>query len=139
MSLIVMASLLCSKAARLLAGETPPRSDRAKRQFEMERLECRLALDGQIGTVMHYDGYLSAGVYDSGGHLVRTLFAQSPQEAGSVPLVWDGRDEYGLNACHAASVNLSSYTLTSDFQVHIGSLMSAVDDFFHIDDLRIVL
>lgn len=59
-----------------------------------ESLESRLPLASQIGSVnMPFDGYLSAGVYDSNGQLIRTLLTLSPQEKGdSVPLMWDGKD-----------------------------------------------
>jgi hypothetical protein len=62
----------------------------------VERLEPRVVLDTEIGTVtMPSDGYLSAGVYDSNQRLVRTLYAYSRQDAGAIPLIWDGRDDVG--------------------------------------------
>ena len=48
----------------------------------------------------------------------------------------DGQDD---NVYHHASIDLSSYTLTSGFQVRFRSLMSAGDDHFYIDDLQIAI
>ena len=72
------------------------RKSQFARQTRFESLEPRIVLDTQIGTVtMPYDGYLSAAIYDSDGQIVRTLLAQFPEQAGSVPLVWDGKDQLG--------------------------------------------
>jgi hypothetical protein len=72
------------------------------REFPVENLESRMPPNMQIGTVtMPYDGSLSAGVYDSQGHLVRTLLAASPQKAGAVPLIWDGRNDVGESVSQA--------------------------------------
>jgi hypothetical protein len=67
------------------------------RRTRFESLEQRIVLDTQIGTVtMPYNGYLSAGVYDPNGQLVRTLFSREIEEQGvSVPLIWDGLDDVG--------------------------------------------
>ena len=66
------------------------------RSSRLEPLEERIVLDTQIGTVtMPYDGYLSAAVYDSDGQIVRTLLAQFPEQAGDIPLYWDGKDQLG--------------------------------------------
>ena len=54
----------------------------------------------------------------------------------NVMTISDGQDD---NAYHHADINLSSYTLTSGFQVRFRSLMSATDDFFYIDNLLISL
>ena len=65
------------------------------RRTRFESLEERIVLDTQIGTVtMPYTGYLSAGIFDSNGQLVRTLLAQTPESAGTVTLTWDGKDDY---------------------------------------------
>jgi hypothetical protein len=54
----------------------------------------------------------------------------------NVMTISDGQDD---NAYHAASFDLAGYNLGSSFQVRFRSLMSATDDFFYVDDLRIVL
>jgi len=40
----------------------------------------------------------SAGIYDSGGHLIRTLWSGKPRPAGSIAINWDGRDDDGQPA-----------------------------------------
>jgi hypothetical protein len=80
----------------LLTLKSTPRLTTSGRRSRFEALECRLPLDTQIGIVsMPYTGYLSAGVYDSGGQLVRTLLERSPQVTGNVTLMWDGKDFLG--------------------------------------------
>jgi hypothetical protein len=54
----------------------------------------------------------------------------------TVLAVSDGQDD---NIYHHASISLAGYNLSANFQVRIRSLMSAVDDFFYIDDLQIAL
>jgi hypothetical protein len=50
----------------------------------------------RIGTVqMPFDGFLSAGIYDNEGRLIRTLYAHEPRPKGPADLMWDGRDEAG--------------------------------------------
>ena len=63
----------------------------------MEAFEPRLLLSAmQVGTVtMPYSGYLSAGIYDSNGVLVRTLLARQSEPIGPVTLTWDGTDDLG--------------------------------------------
>src|SRR5690348_9799000 len=74
----------------------PVRSSHFNRASRFEPLEDRCVLDSQIGTVvMPYDGYLSAAVYDSNDQIVRTLLAQVPEQAGTIALTWDGKDQLG--------------------------------------------
>jgi len=71
---------------------------------QFESMEPRLLLDSQIGTVtMPYTGYLSAGIYDSNGQLVRTLLARAPEPAGNVTLTWDGKDSFGRTVAQSGT------------------------------------
>ena len=100
----LLACFVCLGAWTWLSEPAKTRTKRAPRFRLFENLEPRLPLDTQVGTVtMPYDGYLSAGVYDSNGALVRTLLSRSPQEAGPVKLVWDGVDHHGLAATQTGS------------------------------------
>ena len=70
------------------------------RHSRFENLEERIVLDSQIGTVtMPYDGYLTVAVYNSSNlnQPIRTLIAQQPEQAGNIPLFWDGKDQLGRN------------------------------------------
>jgi hypothetical protein len=51
----------------------------------------------QVGTFdVPNDGYLSAGIYDSSGQLVRTLKNREPVTAGARrPIYWDHKDHFG--------------------------------------------
>ena len=60
-------------------------------------------------------------VYDGTWHTVLT--------------VSDGQDDA---AWHLADIDLSSYSMTSNFQVRIKSNMSDTSDLFYVDDLRII-
>ena len=54
----------------------------------------------------------------------------------NVMTISDGQDD---DTYHHADIDLSSYTLTSGFQVRFRSLMSATDDYFYVDNLLISL
>jgi hypothetical protein len=47
-------------------------------------------------------------------------------------------DEQDNNTYQNANIDLSLYTLTSSFQVRIRSLMNDANDFFYVDNLRII-
>ena len=87
---------------------TKSRPESAVYGVHCESLEARMLLsDVQVGTVvMPYDGYLSAGIYDSNGQLVSTLLSRAPEQAGNVTLTWNGVDNQGR------MVNASGTTFT---------------------------
>ncbi len=102
------------------------------RSTRFESLEERIVLDTQIGTVtMPYTGYLSAGVYDSNGQLVRTLLAQASKSAGTVTLTWDGKDDLGRPV-----IDSGTYTWKAlSSQLSIVDQGGVGDSAFNKDDL----
>jgi hypothetical protein len=92
--LVCLVCLICFGVLWAVTSAKPFTTSGRRSRFE--NLEARLPLDTQIGTAtMPYDGYLSAAIYDSNGQIVRTLLAQVPEQAGSIPLMWDGKDQLG--------------------------------------------
>jgi hypothetical protein len=64
------------------------------------------------------DVHTSAGVFDSSGTLIRTLWSNLAQSAGNYTKVWDGKDDYGsaasTSATYTVKVLSSNVTYTWD-------------------------
>ena len=95
---IPFASIIFAAAISCAAEQTVP-------EARPGTFELTLAKDAAL---------TSAGVYDPGGHLVRTLWTMEPQKAGTSKATWDGLDEFGRPApdgdyTYRLIVNSSTY------------------------------
>jgi hypothetical protein len=69
----------------------------------------------------------SAGIFDAQGRLVRTLWSGRPLPAGSVHMVWDGRNDDGVPvaAAEGHEARLLSHNIRHEWEGVIGNTSSA--------------
>lgn len=66
----------------------------------------------------------SAGIYLLDGTLVRTLWTNKKQNAGTYTLNWDGKDDYGITVTLPVQKKVISQSITDTWYKHIGNSSS---------------
>lgn len=67
----------------------------------------------------------SAGVYLLDGTLVRTLWTNKKQNAGSYTLTWDGKDDYGVIVTLPVQKKIITQSITDTWYKHVGNNSSS--------------